>query len=133
MQHLPNDLRKIIENEKDVALYLSSISAQDFIKDIQSILTKSEILQKLPKRSVEDRRLDFIAALTPYVQIYGRDMVNEFYKYWIELNPAKTRMKFEKESTWELKLRIERWANNSINKKKAPEQLTIHLKETPRN
>ena len=101
MQHLPNDLRKIIENEKDVALYLSSISAQDFIKDIQSILTKSEILRKLPKRSVEDRRLDFIAVLTPYVQIYGRDMVNEFYKYWIELNHAKTRMKFEKEATWE--------------------------------
>jgi len=131
MQYIANDLRKIIENEKDVALYLSSISAQDFIKDIQSILTKNEILRKLPKKSIEERKLDFRDELAKYLEVYGRDMLNQFFKYWTEANTGKTRMKFEMEKTWQMNLRLERW-DKSTNKK-TPEQPTIHLKENPRN
>ena len=130
MQYIPNDLKKLIESESDAAFYLANISVGDFIKDIKSILTKIEIPQKIPKRSLEDRKSDFIKELTPFLPIYGKDMLNEFYKYWSESNRSKTKMKWEREDTWELKLRLERWANNGFNNKKSPEQTQIILKDT---
>ncbi len=39
-------------------------------------------------------------------------MLNDFYKYWVELNQQKTRMRFELEKTWELNLRLANWKNN---------------------
>ena len=130
MQHIPTDFNKLIQNESDVAFYLANISASDFIQDIKSILTKSEILRKIPKKSVQDRRLDFRDALAQYLPTYGRDMLNDFFKYWTEMNQSGTRMRFEMEKTYELQRRLDRWDKTTT--KKSPEQPTISLKETPR-
>ena len=49
--------------------------------------------------NLERRKEAFTEELRPYVQIYGRDMVNEFWKYWTEPNKGKTKMRFEQERT----------------------------------
>ncbi len=71
---------------------------------------------------IEANKQKFIKDLEPYVSIYGRDMVNDFFKYWSELNQSQTKMRFQLETTWQLDLRLGRWAKNDFNKK--PQQTT---------
>lgn len=72
-------------------------------KEDKNILSKDSIIKK--------RRDDFKNELSAYLPTYGKDMLNEFYAYWIELNKSKTKMKFESEKTWELNLRLAKWKN----------------------
>ncbi|AXH74767.1 MAG: DnaD [Bacteriophage sp.] len=67
---------------------------------------------------IEQRRKKFAEELSPYIQKYGRDLLNEFYKYWAEPNQSKTRFKKEMQETWDLEGRLETWAkrNNSFAK-----------------
>lgn len=65
---------------------------------------------------LERARLAFIEDLRPYVEIYGREMINEFYAYWSEPNKSKSKMRFEQERTWDLERRLTRWSNNNKDK-----------------
>ena len=55
------------------------------------------------------RRDEFTQALSEYKDIYERDMLNAFWKYWTEPNKSKTRMRFEMEKTWDMGRRLARW------------------------
>lgn len=65
---------------------------------------------------VKNRRDKFKLALAPFVKEYGKDMMNDFYKFWSEFNKAQTKMRFEYEKTWELPKRIARWNRLSQHK-----------------
>ena len=64
------------------------------------------------KDTIIKRKESFKNDLSIYIEKYGKEMLNEFYKYWVELNQQKTRMRFELEKTWELNLRLANWKNN---------------------
>lgn len=59
--------------------------------------------------AVIKRREKFKERLRPYLPMYGKEILNAFYTYWTEFNKSKTKMRFELERTWELKLRLSRW------------------------
>jgi hypothetical protein len=63
--------------------------------------------------TIEQRRQTFAEGLKTYVDKYGRDMLNDFYRYWSEPNQSNTKLKFEMEKTWALNLRLETWANRN--------------------
>ena len=65
---------------------------------------KDELLKKKQKL--------FADSLVPHVQEFGKDMIRAFYDYWSEPNKSRTRIKYEMESTWDLKKRLERWRRN---------------------
>lgn len=58
------------------------------------------------------REQQFYNELVPYVSVYGKDMVRAFFDYWREPNKSKTKMKFELEDTWDLRLRLIKWEKN---------------------
>lgn len=58
---------------------------------------------------VKKRREKFKNELAPYVKDYGREMMNEFFAFWTELNKSQTRMRWENENTWETSKRLARW------------------------
>lgn len=64
------------------------------------------------KKNIEDRKLKFSETLKPFLEIYGKDLLNSFYKYWTEPNKSNTKFKMELEETWSLERRLERWAKN---------------------
>lgn len=70
------------------------------------------------KELMLSRKKIFASTLEPYVDVYGREMMNEFYKYWTEHNKSETKFKQESEKTWSLELRLERWAKNDFGKNK---------------
>ena len=66
------------------------------------------------------RREAFIKELRQYVDEYGKEMCNAFYRYWTEVenrkegsNLASIKMRFEKQPTWELGRRLITWNKNN--------------------
>lgn len=57
-----------------------------------------------------DRQKSFYDSLLPFLTKYDKKMLREFYEYWSEPDrAAKPKMRFEKEKTWSLERRLERW------------------------
>jgi len=44
-------------------------------------------------------------------------MLNDFYLYWSEHGDHDKKLRFEKEKTFGLKQRLERWSKNNFNQK----------------
>ena len=66
--------------------------------------------------TILDREVSFRDSLSEYVEQYGKEMVRNFYDYWREQNKDGTKMRFESEKFFNVKMRLSRW--NSNNKKK---------------
>ena len=69
---------------------------------------------------LQPRRDVFIKELRQYVDEYGKEMCNAFYRYWTEAdckkeggNLASIKMRFEKQPTWELGRRLVTWNKNN--------------------
>ena len=74
--------------------------------------------------NIEDRKLQFAENLKPFLDDYGKDMLNDFYLYWTEPNKSGKKMKFELQTTFEISRRLIRWSSNGFNQKKTPEVKT---------
>jgi hypothetical protein len=49
--------------------------------------------------NIQQRKLKFADTLTPFLEKYGKDMMNDFYKYWTQPNKAGSKFKQELEKT----------------------------------
>ena len=67
------------------------------------------------KIDIELRKTSFASTLEPFLKTYGRDMLNEFFKYWTEPNKSNTKFRAELEKTWDVERRLETWARNDKN------------------
>ena len=74
-----------------------------------------EVKDKLKINNIDERKLKFATTLQSYLSIYGKDLLNDFYKYWTEPNKSNTKFKQELEKTWSLERRLENWAKNDKN------------------
>lgn len=63
------------------------------------------------KCSIEDRKQAFYDSIRPFVGKYPNKMLRDFFDYWSEPTPSKTKMRFELEKTWEINRRLSTWAN----------------------
>jgi len=86
----------------------------------------SEFKTTKRRLNIQERMIAFRDSVRPYSKKVGGEydskMLLAFYEYWVEPNPSKTKMRFEMEKTWDLKLRLIRWANNNFNKDVGPDQ-----------
>lgn len=57
------------------------------------------------------RKNEFYDSLRPYVPRYGKEMIRAFFDYWTEMNKQQTRMRIDRQSTWDLALRLGTWNN----------------------
>jgi hypothetical protein len=76
--------------------------------------------KKIPP--IENRKAKFYDELVPFVSIYGKDMIRDFYDYWSEENRSRTKMRFEQQTTWQLNLRLKTWAKKDNNYAKPSKQ-----------
>jgi hypothetical protein len=70
---------------------------------------------KIIINNIEERKLKFASTLESYLSIYGKDLLNDFYKYWTEPNKSNTKFKQELEKTWSLERRLDTWSKNDKN------------------
>lgn len=76
--------------------------------------TQSKVKESKVKKSIIDRKADFKKSLHPFLEKFGSDLLNEFYKYWTEHGERDRKMRFEKEKSFNINLRLEKWLKNSI-------------------
>jgi len=79
------------------------------------------------KNNIEERKLKFADALKPFLDEYGRDMLNDFYFYWTEHGENDKKLRFEKEKTFGISQRLRTWF--SRNPKQYQKEETDHLVE----
>jgi uncharacterized protein YihD (DUF1040 family) len=94
------------------------------LKGIKEDNIKENKIIKDKVNDINERKLKFSSTLSPYLSIYGKDMLNDFYKYWTEPNQSNTKFKKELEKTWSLERRLETWAKNDKNFKNNGKQFT---------
>ena len=66
---------------------------------------------KKTNKNIEIRIADFKKSVLSLNEF--NSISKEFFEYWSETNPSNTKMKWELEKTWDLKKRLQRWANNN--------------------
>lgn len=114
-----NDLPKELKNNE------LNISKDNPLKGFESLLnhygmvSKYEVeveeeLESKKENNIDDRKLKFASTLEEFLPVYGRELLNDFYKYWTEPNKSNTKFKQEGEKTWDLSRRLETWAKNDL-------------------
>lgn len=87
------------------------------------------------KLSIEEKQKIFKESLYPFTKyaknpngIYEKELIKEFFDYWSEPNRSKSKLRYEMEKTWDLKLRLVRWSSNNkdFGKKSDQQQLTSY-------
>lgn len=80
-------------------------------------------------KEIEERKLKFASTLQPFLNLYGKDMLNTFYQYWIEPSKSGKRLRFEDEKFWDLNRRLITWKGKEKNfaqKKETPTRRTTN-------
>lgn len=80
----------------------------DNVKDTNKEKSKKENAPAALSLSYKERCKLFQSELRPFLSEYPREMLNDFYRYWVEPN-KKGKMRWELEKTWRLDLRLKTW------------------------
>jgi len=108
-----NELQKITEQSVNNHGTISAGIGEDKEKDNKKeILSNESIKKKAASAATLKRKESFYHSLIPYADKYGKEMLRAFFDYWSEMNASQTKMRFEKQPTWELSKRLATWANN---------------------
>ncbi|CAB4142023.1 hypothetical protein UFOVP425_11 [uncultured Caudovirales phage] len=94
-QNIAKDSKRI----KRIAKIADNVNDNDNVNDISSI---------------DVRKNSFAQSLQPYLDTYGKEMLNEFYLYWTEPDQKNKKMKFEMQTTWSLDRRLNTWSKQSV-------------------
>lgn len=128
---LKRDLQKWEETRVKRSI-AGSISAEKRKQQSQQVLTSVESVEQIPTKStvivndnvnvnvndkvinnIKDRKTSFAISLEPYLELYNREMLNNFYMYWTEHGEKDKKMRFEKEKSFDVKLRLLNWSKRS--------------------
>jgi len=65
---------------------------------------------------IEERMGVLKKCLEPFLEKYGREMLNNFYLYWTEPNETGKKMRFESEKFFDISRRLATWHSRSVTK-----------------
>jgi hypothetical protein len=91
-QNVANDSKRI----SDIAKIAVNVNVNDNVKDIYI------------------RKQEFADSLKPFLDTYGKEMLNDFYLYWTEHGIKDKKLRFEKERTFGLERRLLTWSKNNF-------------------
>lgn len=107
LKHIPKQSESIVQ------------SISESIDSITKPINHTKPINLKTKETIEERKLKFADTLKPFLEIYGKEFLNEFYKYWTEPNVSNTKFRRELQKTWDVGRRLETWAKNDKNFKKS--------------
>ncbi|MCR1025754.1 hypothetical protein NQT66_13105 [Cellulophaga baltica] len=91
-------------------------------------ITTTKEGKKDNKEKMKERRVSFKNNVFKYTQ-YSNEILNNFFDYWSEANDLNSKMKFEKNSIFNIETRLKSWKNKEKqwNTKKTQESGTISI------
>ena len=78
-----------------------------------NVNVKDKVINNIDKREAE-----FKNSLQPFLEIYGKDLLNKFYLYWTEKKPNGRKMRFEMEKVFDVQRRLKTWSERDYNNNK---------------
>ena len=87
-------------------------------QSITKIAVNDNVNDNVISKDINKRKQEFASDLTSFVEKYGKAMIREFYDYWTEHGDKDKKMRFEKEKSFNLELRLERWNKNAQERNK---------------
>ena len=110
-----NGVNDVNNSVNDVGSTQSKVkkSKEDKSKEKKEREKKAKPINKTDaaKAATLVRKHEFGETLIPFVEDYSTDMIRKFFDYWSELSKSGTKMRFEKQPTWEVAKRLVTWAN----------------------
>ena len=99
---------------------LESIKQGKHKKTVEEIaLDRAKLDQMLT-----EKKNRFYEDCKPFLAKYPKQMLREFYNYWVETNRSGTRLRFELQQTFEVSRRLATWARLDKNVKKTEQVLS---------
>ena len=65
--------------------------------------------------NIEDRKADFKKSLFPFLEIYDKQLLKEFYEYWTEHGEKDRKFRKVKQKSFNTELRLKTWFKNKEN------------------
>ena len=81
------------------------------------------------EKNENTRKQEFADLLKPFLETYGKEMLNEFFLYWTEKSPNAKLMRFEKQSVFDVSRRLLTWSKNNFgnNKEEVSDDYMNHV------
>jgi len=76
------------------------------------------------KKTIEDRKGLFRTRLVVYLSDYSESFLNDFFEYWSEHGERDKKMRFEKETSFDISRRLKTWKRNQDKFNKQPSTQT---------
>lgn len=99
------------KNNSEATKNIANIAVNDNV----NVSVNDNVTVKEKKEDIDSRKLKFSHTLQPFLETYGKDFLNDFYKYWTEPNKSNSKFRMELEKTWSLERRLETWDKNNKN------------------
>jgi hypothetical protein len=104
----------IVKNTKASTKALDKALQKHSTKHSQSTVSINKQVT-IKQETIEQRKLKFADSLKEFVDVYSRDMLNDFYSYWTEETQDKIpKLKFELQKTWSYSRRLAQWKRNEV-------------------
>ena len=88
---------------------------QNESKTLTNVNVNDNVNVNNKKDNIEERKKDFAHSLKPFLEEYGKDLLNDFYFYWTEHGENDKKLRFEKEKTFGISQRLRTWYNRNPN------------------
>jgi len=135
----PQQVRTILNKLKETEeINISSTTRGTLIEVVnyesyQVSDTPIKPITKAPRKTIEEREIEFRDSLVEYVNKYGKAMIRAFFEYWTEKQPKGKKMRFEMQKVFDIKKRLVTWSskdwNSSTKITKADDDLLEHIKK----
>jgi hypothetical protein len=112
---------KILEDDKMIEVSSDQSNTIISICKYDHYQSQGDAIVDEKKKPIEERKSDFKELLVPFLDKFGKIILNEFYQYWTEHGPKDIKMRWEKEKSFGISRRLATWKKNKT-KFKGPEQ-----------
>jgi hypothetical protein len=87
-------------------------NANKRIQTIANIAVNDNVNVNVISKDIYKRKQEFASQLTSFVDTYGKQMIRDFYDYWTEHGEKDKKMRYEKQTSFNLDARLNRWNKN---------------------
>ncbi|MGM1427929.1 hypothetical protein ACS126_01635 [Sphingobacterium lactis] len=86
------------------------------IKESIELDSGEETSPTLPKKkTIEERKESFKESISKHKDQYSSELLNEFWRYWTEMNEGGKKMRFEMQQVFDVGRRLTTWSNRDNN------------------
>jgi hypothetical protein len=105
---------------KEDANALQKQSECNAIKESKVKEIKEKEIKIKTKEEIDFAKQNFKQTLIPFLEKYGKDMLNDFFLHWTQVSKTG-KLGWELEKTWSVEARLNTWSKRSFNKPNQPQ------------